>query len=112
MRMCNCDNPCVSEGSSASTGGGSSYIIFCLSCGATTGYFDIRQDAVDAWDMEEVTYPCKRDVVADEDRLDDIDREYYDETGELPMVVVTDGVHCVGISVYTSDYVEWLKEQI
>jgi len=112
MRICNCDNPCICEGSSASTDGGSSYIINCMSCGAKTEYFDTRQDALDAWDMEEVTLPEEREMVICEDRLDDIDREYYDEMGESPMTVVTDGVHCVGISVYTAQYVEWLKEQI
>lgn len=109
MRQCNCDNPSVHVGAA---GDDVNYIVQCVFCGATTDQFETRQDAVDAWDAEDVYCEQREPSEYDSDRLDDIDRAYYDETGELPMTIVTDGVHCVGISVYTSAYVEWLKEQI
>lgn len=39
----------------------------------------------------------------------ELEEEFESETGEPAKVVVTDGVHVVGIRVYSEKYVRWLE---
>lgn len=39
----------------------------------------------------------------------ELEEEFKSETGKEPKLIVTDGVHVVGIRVYSDKYIHWLE---
>ena len=44
--------------------------------------------------------------------MTNLQKEFEKETNLKSKIIITDGVHVVGIEIYNPKYIEWLEKQI